>query len=249
MDREKKNTNLEEVIKRPRVGRSMVNTLGQDICTGVFPERLPMPNESELCERYSVSRTVIRETLNVVESKGLVSRKSRSGTKVNPQSDWCILDEKVIEWLGPLIYETNILKSVLEARCVIEPAAARMAAERANLQQIADLENSLKAMSQAKNNLRQFNKADLDFHYILLSASHNRVFQELASSFQAAIKCEIEVTSMVADSFDEAITLHATLVEALRVRNSDMAHTAMLQILELAAHDLAVVSRYKNECD
>jgi len=247
MTSNEKNNKSESVIKRPRVGRSLINILGHDICTGIFPECLPMPNESELCERYNVSRTVIRESLNVVESKGLVSRKSRSGTKVNPQSDWCILDEKVIEWLGPLIHETNILKSVLEARCVIEPIAARMAAERASLQQIADLENSLKAMSQAKNNLRQFNEADLNFHYIILSASQNRVFQQLASSFQAAIRCEIEATSLVTESFDEAITLHATLVESLRVRNGDMAHTAMLQILELAARDLAIVSRSEKE--
>lgn len=230
------------VAKRPRVGKSVVNTLGSDICNGFFGDSEILPNESDLCIQYGVSRTVIRETLNVVESKGLIKRKSRVGTRICPQDDWNILDEQVLNWLGAAIFKTNILESVLEARRLIEPFAAELAAERASIHEIAALETAWQAMADAGHDVELFSKADMQFHKLLLKASHNRVFQQLEYSFQAAIRHSIQTTAKVADSLDDAVETHFALVEALRMRDKQAAKLAVDKMLDLSARDIAKAS-------
>ena len=241
---ESKNSTTSE--KRPRVGKATIKSLGHDICRGYYPEGLLMPSENELCDKYNVSRTVIREALNVVEAKGLVSRRSRSGTKVNLHSEWSILDQNVIEWLKNTIYAEKILPSILEARRVIEPAAAKMAAERANFKDLAFLEESWDLMSNSSHDLNLFNAADLQFHYCLISSSNNRVFQQLASSFKAAIRYAIEATSQASEDLDAAILLHGELLNALRVKNTVLAEHVMLKILDMAEHDSEAASEILN---
>lgn len=233
---------IHAVTKRPRVGKNIVNMLGSDICNGVFKGIDILPSESDLCTQYGVSRTVIREALNVVESKGLIRRKSRVGTRICPQDEWNILDEQVINWLGAAIYETNIFESVLEARRFIEPLAAELAAERASITEIAALETAWQAMADAGHNVELFSKADFQFHKLLLKASHNRVFQQLEHSFQAAIRHSLQTTAKAADSLDEAVETHFDLVEALRMRDKQAAKEAVDKMLNLSARDFAKAS-------
>ncbi|WP_428544500.1 FadR/GntR family transcriptional regulator [Profundibacter sp.] len=238
--------NMKAQLKRPRVGKGFTGVLGRDICTGTFPVGTVLPSESELCNRYGVSRTVVRETLNVFESKGLISRKARVGTTVNPQDEWNILDEQVLRWLGDGIRDTNILFSVLEARRLIEPVAAEKAAERASMSEVAALESAWQGMVDGRDDRAAFVEADVEFHKILLKASHNRVFHQLGASFQAAIHMVLETSGQAAENLDDAIATHGKLVEALRIRDSVLARETVTKMLELSARDLALAEK-KND--
>ncbi|CAM5383101.1 Vitamin B12 import ATP-binding protein BtuD [Streptomyces alboniger] len=61
------------------------------------------PVPEEIGQRFEVSRTVVRESLRVLEAKGLVSARPNVGTRVRPVSDWNLLDPDIIEWraFGP----------------------------------------------------------------------------------------------------------------------------------------------------
>ncbi len=135
-----------EAVRRPRVRRSVTVAIAQDICADRYPPGSQLPRENDLCEIYGVSRTVIRESLKILESKGLLRGKPRVGTVVCDKDDWNILDADVLEWIGPYIKDFDLLGCILEARRTIEPVAAELAAERATTQQIADLENAWRQM-------------------------------------------------------------------------------------------------------
>ncbi len=129
----------EQVQRRPRVQKNVTRTIASDICADIFPVGSYLPRENDLCERYGVSRTVIRESLKILESKGMVRGRSRVGTVVCGKDEWNILDAQVLEWIGERIFEFDLLNCILEARRAIEPVAAEFAAERATVQEIADL--------------------------------------------------------------------------------------------------------------
>jgi DNA-binding FadR family transcriptional regulator len=230
-------------VRRPRVQKNVTRAIATDICADVFPIGAFLPTEAELCLRYGVSRTVIRESLKILESKGLVRGRSRVGTVVCPKEEWNILDQQVLEWIGPRIFELDLLTCVLDARRAIEPFAAQFAAERATVQEVAEIERAWQAMRDAEGDLDAFTKADVAFHAGLLKASHNQVFMQLASIIQAALEFSLHASNEAADARDEAVEIHRRLVEALRMRDRAAARECSHRMLDIAARDIAIAVR------
>lgn len=230
-------------VRRPRVQKNITRAIASDICADVFPVGGFLPTENELCLRYGVSRTVIRESLKILESKGLVRGRSRVGTVVCAKEEWNILDQQVLEWIGPRIFELDLLKCVLDARRAIEPFAAEFAAERATVQEVAEIERAWEQMRDAEGDVARFTEADVAFHAGLLKASHNQVFMQLASIIRAALEFSLYASNEAVDARGEAVEIHKQLVEALRMRDKAAARDCSHRMLDLAARDLALAIR------
>ncbi|PWE52886.1 GntR family transcriptional regulator [Metarhizobium album] len=237
----------EKPAKRPRVQKNITAAIALEICEEVFPGGSPLPRENDLCERYGVSRTVIRESLKVLESKGMVRGRPRIGTIVTDKDDWNILDQQVLEWIGPRIMDFNLLGCILEARRAIEPFAAELAAERATAQEIADLERAWQQMRDVEGDINDFTEADVAFHTTLLKASHNQVFRQLSAIIHAALKFSLHASNEAVEKRDEAIDVHRQLVEALRLRDKAAARDCSSRMLDLAARDLAAALKHHRE--
>ncbi|MEZ2128473.1 MULTISPECIES: FadR/GntR family transcriptional regulator [unclassified Sinorhizobium] len=236
-------TDTQAAGRRPRVRGNVMAAIARDICSKRYPPGSPLPRENDLCELYGVSRTVIRESLKVLESKGLVRGRPRIGTTVCEQDDWNILDQDVLEWMGPYISSFDLLGCILEARRTFEPAAAEYAAERATAQEIADLDNAWRRMRDSAGDPESFTEADVMFHSVLLSASHNQIFRRLATIIHAALQYALHASNIAAENRDDAILLHGELVEALRLRDRERARICANRMLDLAARDLAAASK------
>jgi GntR family galactonate operon transcriptional repressor len=237
-DRAKRQTQRPQ-SRRPRVRHNVTAAIGADICGGRFPPGTVLPRESDLCATYGVSRTVIRESLKVLETKGLVHGRPRVGTLVLDRSEWNVLDAQILEWMGPDVLSAELLSSILEARRTVEPAAAFLAASRATAQEIADLERACDEMGDAEGDLEVFTAADTRFHEALLRASHNKVFQQLSSIIHAALSHALHASNRAAVKRDEALHVHRDLVDALRMRDAARAEACSRNILDLAARDLS----------
>lgn len=231
---------VEAGLKRPRVQKNVTRSIASDIFTNVFPSGSLLPTENELCIRYGVSRTVIRESLKILESKGLVRGRSRVGTSVCEKEDWNILDQQMLEWIGPRIVEMDLLQCVLDARRAIEPFAAELAAQRASVQEIAAIEAAWQAMRDAEGDVEEFTKADVAFHTGILKASHNQVFMQLSSIISAALEFALHASNEAVDARGEALDVHHALIEALRMRDAKAARECSQRMLDIAARDLAI---------
>ena len=73
-----------------------------------------LPTEPVLCETFGVSRTVIRETLKVLEEKGLVRVKQGQGTTVTSPEEWDLLDPVVLDDAIRNDESLNILDDLIE---------------------------------------------------------------------------------------------------------------------------------------
>src|SRR6185436_17972491 len=96
-----------------------------------------------------VSLTALREALKVLTAKGLVDARQKRGTFVRPRADWQLLDAEVIRWQFAERADPKLLDELHEVRGIVEPAAARLAAERATDDDITTLEGALTAMLEA----------------------------------------------------------------------------------------------------
>jgi len=225
---------------RPRVQNEIVAALARSIATGAHPPGTRLPREQDLCARFGVSRTVIRETLKVLESKGLLRGKPRVGTFVRAKAEWNLLDPDILAWFGADFLDEALLRSVLEARRAIEPMAAALAAERATLQEVADLDEAWRQMAGAADR-SAFTAADLRFHALLLGASRNPVFAQFSGLIHAALEKAFDASNRAVPDHADTLRLHRDLVEALRLRDAAGARVAVEAILARAEHDLARV--------
>jgi GntR family transcriptional regulator, galactonate operon transcriptional repressor len=227
--------------RRPRVQREIVTTLARRILSGEIQPSEYLPKESELCVEYGVSRTVIREATKVLESKGLLRSRSRVGTQVLDANEWNMLDPALLAWAGSGFHDPRFVGSLIEARRIIEPAAAELAAERAGPQDLASMDDAYQRMrASLPHDIPECSEADLDFHTALLVASHNHVLVQLASVIRAALRALFELTNSLGSAHEQALHLHGAVVEAVRLRQPELARAAILKILDAAVTDLRV---------
>lgn len=233
------------VEKRPRVMPDVIARIASDILSGTYPPGSFLPRENDMGLAYGVSRTVIREALKVLAAKGLLTSRPRIGTVVSDPDEWNIIDPQVLAWHQP---SNKVFGAILETRRGIEPLAAELAAQRATLREIADLEAAWLGMANADGDIERFAEADISFHRILYAASHNPVFHRIGAMIDAALRFSLhETTEHSTDKRSEAIQAHKDLVEALRMRDAAAARQATEHILDLAERDLNVAVAGRTE--
>ena len=113
--------------------------LGLAIVSGRYAEGEILPSDSELLDRFGVSRTVLREALKTLAAKGLIEARARIGTRVLPRNRWNLFDGDVLAWFFELGPEVSFLRSLAEVRIGIEIEAAALAAERCGPEEAAAL--------------------------------------------------------------------------------------------------------------
>lgn len=228
--------------RKPRVKAEIIAALAKRILSGEFAAGESIPKENDLCIEYGVSRTVIREAAKVLESKGLLRIRSRVGTQVLDASEWNMLDPEILDWTGTSFHAPEFIKSLMEARRIIEPAAVRLAAQRATASDLARIEDAYHRMcASLPHDVAQCSAADLDFHQALLQASHNHVLVRLSSVIGAAMRSLFELSVHLGSQHEQALHLHGAVLEAVRLRDPEAAVANMESILDSAGHDLTRV--------
>jgi len=208
--------------------------LGQDYAPGDI-----LPNEAELQAELGVSRTSVREAVRVLIAKGLLEARPRLGTRVRPREDWNRLDPEVLAWMGELEPDLVFIAGLIEARRIFEPAAAEFAAVRARASDLAVMEEAFAAMRCAlPRDLHGYCEADLRFHGAILKASRNPVLAGLVGTIDAALMSAFRLTTGHSRSYEETLTVHGEVMEAIRLRDSTRARARMNQLIDVAERDL-----------
>ncbi|WP_411574545.1 FadR/GntR family transcriptional regulator [Streptomyces fradiae] len=233
-------TELGRAARRPAGNRGrglhgqLVQQLGQMIVSGDLGADRPLVPE-EIGQRFEVSRTVVRESLRVLEAKGLVSARPNVGTRVRPVSDWNLLDPDIIEWraFGP--QRDDQRRELAELRWTIEPLAARLAAGHGREEVQQRLVDMVEIMGHAlaQGDALTFSRADTEFHSLLIQLAGNRMLEHLSGIVSAAL----QVSGAPAISCDRpgesCLTHHGRIVEALAAGDGPAAEAAMRQLLTI----------------
>lgn len=194
----------------------LVQQLGQMIVSGDLGADRPLVPE-EIGQRFEVSRTVVRESLRVLEAKGLVSARPNVGTRVRPVSDWNLLDPDIIEWraFGP--QRDDQRRELSELRWTIEPLAARLAAGhgREDVQQRLGDMVEIMGHAMAQGDALTFARADAEFHTLLIQVAGNRMLEHLSGIVSAALQVSGGPIAGCDRPTEASLTHHARIVDAL----------------------------------
>jgi DNA-binding FadR family transcriptional regulator len=210
----------------------LVQQLGQMIVSGDLGADRPLVPE-EIGQRFEVSRTVVRESLRVLEAKGLVSARPNVGTRVRPVSDWNLLDPDIIEWraFGP--QRDDQRRELSELRWTIEPLAARLAAGHGREDVQQRLSDMVEIMGHAmgQGDALTFARADAEFHSVLIQIAGNRMLEHLSGIVSAALQVSGGPATGCERPNETSLAHHGRIVDALAAGDGAAAETAMRQLL------------------
>lgn len=216
-----------------------VEELGRRIIRGDYPPGSvvdPIGLETEL----GVSKTVVREAMRVLASKGLLESRQKRGTSIRPRADWNLLDSDLLRWQGSSAPTEGFLEDLAEVRAIVEPAGARFAAARRTDSDLDSMRLALDAMATAGADADAMVEADLAFHRALLDAAHN----ELLSRMEVVIEAGLRVRDRIvhgAQHFSDSIPVHRELLRAVEAGDPDAAVAAVESLLAQASQDQVAV--------
>jgi DNA-binding FadR family transcriptional regulator len=213
--------------------------LGAAIVAGVYQPDELVPGELELCRRFGASRTVVREAFKLLSAKGLIASRKRSGTRARPREAWHMLDADVLAWrLGNGQDEPKFVFDLLHARAVVEPAAAAMAARNHTARTLQAIEAAFADMERAGHDAVLFADPDIRFHKAILAATDNDVMVAFGALTEAALGVFVRVASRHAGAPAPSVPLHRAVLDAIRRRDAEGAHAAMMALLDRTARNV-----------
>jgi DNA-binding FadR family transcriptional regulator len=199
--------------------------------------------DNGLVDEADVSRTVVREAIKVLAAKGLVESRPKVGTRVRPRRDWNLLDPDVLAWQIEAGPDALFLEQALELRRMIEPAAARLAAERATDAEIAALYEAYEEMAAAGDDLDAFMGPDLRFHSLLLEACGNELLEHMSEIFTVVLRTVFAYSSSSSRSYPRAARRHRAIAKAIEAGDPDAAERAVLRLIDDTKRNVASALR------
>ena len=142
-----------------------------------------LPPERELCVQFEVSRAPIREALSALELNGILGSRQGGGVYV------ISTQPSAINSSGPNELSQNIApEDIIEVRTLVEPFIARMAAMRANDEDLEAIEAATKRMEEETSDGVYSPLTDEDFHKLIAQASHNDLLIKIMVDIRDSMK-------------------------------------------------------------
>jgi DNA-binding FadR family transcriptional regulator len=204
--------------------------IGERILSGEFLPGTVLPNEAEWGKVYGASRTAVREAIKSLTAKGLIQSRPKVGSRVEPRTRWNMLDRSVLEWHRSAMDKKAFLASTQEARRLVEPGIAELAARKHSPEQLERLVAAYHAMAEATETTEMVT-SDVEFHEALLACANNELLIPFAIIIEQALTHLFDYTTNKNPHYSRALRLHQQIVRAVAAADGPSARDAMLQLL------------------
>src|SRR5262249_14738476 len=227
---------MDEAIAPRKLGDAIADRVVEAIVAGRYRPGDYLPNEQEMAQRFSVSRTVVREALRTLAARRPVDVQHGRGAVVTRGPDAAL--SRIFE--TELRRERGTLIHLYEVRRVLETAVVALAAERATDDDLRRMGEALAAM-RASSNAESYIRADLAFHKAIVEAAHNPILsllnEALAGLLREARKRTYDLPGAVAHSLVD----HADLYAAIAAHDRAAALRRIEEVMNRIQADLALL--------
>src|ERR1051326_1123425 len=151
-----------EFTRVPRLSLSdhIVEQIAELIARGALKPGDRMPSEKQLCEKFGVGRTSVREALRSLGVMGVLEPHMGDGTFVSSNAGRFL--ERSFHW--GLLLNPKLVEDLIETRLMLESHNAHVAAAKAGPEDLARMEESLRLMETHVGQPAQYLEHDLQFH-------------------------------------------------------------------------------------
>ncbi|MBQ3573527.1 MAG: FadR family transcriptional regulator [Clostridia bacterium] len=191
-----------------------------------FSEGSHLPTEADLANMFQVGRSSVREAIKSLQMAGILTSTAGRGTFVSENAMIAIAHAG----LGELILDESALSELIEVRCILEPAAAALAAKLRTDEDISKMHDAIVKM-ETSNDKQQLLKYGYQFHLALISACKNRIMIQLHDSMALQLLKMREKDFLTSEIYKRDSATHREILNAIIEQKEDLAKTLMLQHL------------------
>ncbi|MDR1519764.1 MAG: FadR family transcriptional regulator [Planctomycetota bacterium] len=201
--------------------------------------------EAELCEKFNVSRSTVREAINMLKANNLVYAVPGAGTFVsNRQATFVFASNYQLD-----LNSEKALLDVMELRLAIEPYGAGLAAARISGEELDRLRVLHERYAADLGNGPEFFAAtDMAFHMYIAQITKNALLMEAMSNIKAYLQNQLITSNHVLSHRAVAFAYHTRILEAICKQNTELAEIAMREHMsEAFQFMLSLISSVKSE--
>jgi GntR family transcriptional repressor for pyruvate dehydrogenase complex len=214
-------------LSSDNVTQLLIQRFQEMIRDGVLTQGSRLPSERDLAAHFGVARSSLRQALKVLEIMGIVIQRVGDGTYLAKDSSAVLAVP--MEFLF-LLDDTSV-QELTELRLLMEPGLARLAAERATVEDIALLRQSVHDLQTSKGDTAKLVAADLLFHRAIFTASKNRAASSVYQTIHRAMAKMILVTSQLVE-LEHTLSFHKPIMLAIEKRDGKLAAKLMTEHLQ-----------------
>ncbi len=213
--------------KRTRLYEDIMDQLVNLIKEGSLKPGDRLPTERKLAEDLNVSRTAIREALRSLETMGYIYSKVGEGTYINEVTLKNVMDpfSTLLSQNGKLIME------LIEVRILLETEIARLAAKRITPLKTDTIQKTLDDMQKEIDSGNNGINAENAFHNSLAAAAENEAMGLILDMCGDLLSKTREATLNIPGQPKKTLADHASIFDAVRNGDSDLAAQRMKQHL------------------
>lgn len=226
------------VIKNERVIFQILDYAKERIHTGEWSAGQKIPSENQLAAELGVSRASVRSAYQYLTGLGVLVSRQGSGTfLVDCQVDkWDLSQSRITS------ADCRDIRQVLEFRRILEPEAARMAAERQVPGLVEELERWLGHMERWQGVSPRFVRADMGFHEAIACAAGNPLLEKsLRKVFFETRDNHEQLNVLVGDEI--GIRCHAAILDAIRRGDGREAFRQMRQHMTATIRQVSAIEQ------
>ncbi|HCN89985.1 MAG TPA: GntR family transcriptional regulator, partial [Oxalobacteraceae bacterium] len=175
-----------------RISDEIAHQIEARILEGSLKAGDSLPPERQFAEEFGVSRSSLREAIQKLESRGLLTSRQGGGTYVTDSFHSGFVDP----WIGAIGNHPSLAPELFEFRSMIEAQAAAWAAQRATDADLAHLNSvfmQLDAAYRTSDRAAQV-QADVAFHQAIADAAHNVLVSQLTASLIKILHEQVAAT-------------------------------------------------------
>lgn len=210
---------------KPRAADQLVSAIEKEIFEGRMEFGQPLPPEREIVQKHGVSRTVVREAVRMLASKGLIT--ARPGFRpviAKPGYDAAV--DVVGSIMTQLLGQPGGVRNLFDLRIRMEVSLARDATNLATAHDIERLETALHTNEEAIQNSELFYETDIAFHGILYEIPGNPVLPSIHRAYTDWLSRHWTKMPRLPDRNRTNYEAHKAIFDAILRRDADRAEAA-----------------------
>ena len=216
-----------------RAADNVVAMLEAKIVSGELEDQTPLPAERELMEQFGASRTVIREAISQLSSRGLIETRPRFRPIVR-KPDYATVLHACGSVVQHLLTDKTGIKNLYDSRVFIERALVREAALSARKDDIVSLREALEENRKAIPDSNEFYRTDVAFHGVLYRIPRNPIFPAMHEGYTSWLAPQWDRMLRSPERNEVNYLAHKSILDAILERDPVAAEEALNNHLKAA---------------